>query len=96
MSSESTKFAVGFAIGAAIGLALSFLYAPQGAPETRKKFEEKILDLAARALFNLRWLVMTPRERYVFLLHRAGSLRDWRTQYRTPQHAEQAQSVAKN
>lgn len=94
MSSKMGYFTLGLAIGAALGFTVEYLYAPERTQDTRKRLADKALGLAAKALFQLRWLTMTPRERYTFLLHRGGSLREWRTQYRTPRHPETTQPAA--
>ncbi len=87
MSNRTCYFGLGLAIGAVLGITAATIYSPKEIRETGKVVEEKILSLAARVMSNIRWLMMTPRERYTFLWQRGGSLRDWRTQYPHPQSA---------
>ncbi len=81
MSNRISNFAVGVILGATIGMTLGSLCAPRPGEDTRKRFEEKLLEAAGRLLFNLRWMLMTPKERYTYLWSRGGSLHDWRYHY---------------
>ncbi|MDD4859335.1 MAG: YtxH domain-containing protein [Dehalococcoidales bacterium] len=87
MSNRTCYFGIGLAIGAVAGIVAASFYSPKQLQETKKIVEEKLLDGAAKLLFHVRWLTMTPRERYTFLWQRGGSLHDWRTQYHAPEHA---------
>jgi gas vesicle protein len=73
--------AIGFAVGLGIGAILGVVLAPQSGEETRQMLAEKTEDFSSnfdKLMFNLRWLVMTPRERYAHLWKHGGSLRELR------------------
>jgi hypothetical protein len=73
--------AIGFAVGIGIGAVLGVLLAPQSGEETRRMLAERTEGLGSnfdKLMFNLRWLVMTPRERYAHLWKHGGSLRELR------------------
>lgn len=69
---------VGFAIGLGIGAVVGLLYAPKSGEETRQLLKTKSSDAVKKMKTNVRWLLMTPRERYLSLWNRGGSLREWR------------------
>jgi hypothetical protein len=72
---------IGFALGLGIGAAVGLLYAPESGEEARQLLREKAADAIRRFMFNLRWIVMSPRDRYAYLWHHSGSLREWRKGY---------------
>lgn len=75
------ELAIGFAIGLGIGAIIGILYAPRSGEETRELVSESTEGLAGvinKLIFNLKWMTMSPRERYVYLWNRGGSLRELR------------------
>jgi gas vesicle protein len=70
--------ALGFAIGLGIGTAIGLLFAPKPGYETRQLLKAKSADAVKKVQSNLKWTLMTPRERYIYLWNRGGSLRNWR------------------
>ena len=78
---ELASLAVGFALGAAVGAVIGLLYAPGPGSGARELMREKLGGEASpfrRMLFNLKWITMSPRERYSYLWAHGGSLHDWR------------------
>jgi gas vesicle protein len=70
--------AIGFAIGFGIGTIIGLLYAPESGEETRQLLKEKTEGVMNKLIFNLKWLIMSPRERYLYFWNRGGSLRELR------------------
>ena len=65
MDKKCTSFTIGFIIGAAVAIALGFMFAPRAGKQTREWLSDR-----------LRWLIMSPREKYRYLWSKSGSLRD--------------------
>jgi len=59
-------FTVSFIVGAAIGVAMGLLYAPRPGRETREHLGERV-----------RWITMSPHEKYAYLWERGGSIGEW-------------------
>ena len=81
---ELANVAIGFLAGAAVGVVIGMLYAPEEGSEAREQMRDKldvVVSPLKRLLFNLKWLTMSPRERYSYLWAHGGSLHDWRPQY---------------
>jgi gas vesicle protein len=74
---SSKNMALGLAIGLGIGAIVGLLYAPGSGEENRQLIKSKSANAMKRLKYNLRWMLMTPRERYLFLWNRGGSLRNW-------------------
>ena len=74
---SNKNMALGFAIGLGIGAIVALLYAPGSGEENRQLIKSKSANMTKRLKFNLKWMLMTPRERYLFLWNRGGSLRNW-------------------
>jgi gas vesicle protein len=75
---------IGFAVGLGIGAVVGLLCAPRSGEETRQLLKTKSSDIFKRMLHNLRWMMMTQRERYLSLWNRGGSLREWRKAHEAP------------
>ena len=82
--SFATNFAVGFLIGTTVGAVLSLLYTPEPGEEARKALRKRIdaviVSPASKIIHNLRWMIMSPRDKYSYLWTHGGSLREWRSQ----------------
>ena len=73
--------AFGLALGFSVGVVIGLLCAPESGEEARQQLKEKTEGLAEtvnKLIFNLKWLIMSPRERYTYLWNRGGSLRELR------------------
>ncbi|MFC2068678.1 YtxH domain-containing protein [Chloroflexota bacterium] len=66
---SGTCFTIGLIIGAAAGILMGLIYTPRSGNRTRKLLKEKV-----------RWMIMSPSERYAYLLARGGFLRKRHTQ----------------
>ncbi len=81
---SNKEMVIGFAIGLGIGAFIGLLYAPEPGKEARQLLREKAADAIKRLMFNLKWIIMSPRDRYMYLWNRSGSLREWRKGYAMP------------
>ena len=80
-----SSFTIGFIVGTAIGTAIGLIYAPESGEDARKMWREKteaVINPFKKAMFNLKWMMMSPRERYTYLWDHGGSLHEWRRQYK--------------
>ena len=75
-----SSLASGFVIGIAIGTAVGQMYAPESGEDARKIWGEKAGAVIKKAMFNLRWMMLSPREKYTYLWKHGGSLHEWRSQ----------------
>ena len=75
---SNKNLAIGFALGLGIGAIVGLLYAPNTGEKTRELLSKKSGAALKRMGSNLKWTLMTPRERYMYLWKRGGSLREWR------------------
>jgi hypothetical protein len=80
---SNKNLALGLAIGIGIGAIVGLLCAPASGKETRQLIRDKSDFTANKLKFNLKWTLMTPRERYLYLWNRGGSLRNWRCKQET-------------
>ena len=79
-----SDFAIGFLIGTAVGAVVGLLYAPEPGGEAREAVKERLKGITSpfeRILFNLKWMLMSPKERYSYLWSHGGSLHDWSPHY---------------
>lgn len=85
MSNKS--LVIGLAVGLGIGAIIGLLYAPESGEDSRRWLRGKtqiMADALGKLMFNLKWLLMSPRERYLYLWHRGGSLRELRQEHVMP------------
>ena len=82
---SNKNLAIGFAVGLGIGAIFGLLYAPESGEEARRTIRGKTEVIAGainKLMFRLRWIIMSPREKYLYLWNHGGSLREWREEYR--------------
>ncbi|MFC1942692.1 YtxH domain-containing protein [Chloroflexota bacterium] len=83
---SNKNIAIGLALGLGVGTIIGLLYAPESGEEVRKVIRGKtdtITDSIGKLMFKLRWITMSPRERYLYHWNHGGSLRDWPDESKT-------------
>ena len=81
----ATSFIIGLTAGVALGAVIGLIYAPESGEDARKLLRGKaevIVNPFKKLMFNLGWMIMSPREKYEYLWTHGGSLHDWREEYK--------------
>jgi len=81
---QISGLAAGLVVGAAAGTLVGILFAPEPGSEAREMVKDRLNFLAApckKLLFDLKWMTMSPREKYSYFWAHGGSLHDWRAEH---------------